>query len=117
MSTKRSSARAGDDAHLVRPVTAPPPSPSSGRRRESPRSVELSWCRPGLLRTSGKPAMLRTRVTLAEAVMTDPHPGTGRAGPEVEALVRASRWYEHQEALGVRRLGDAPLDRTGPPTP
>jgi hypothetical protein len=31
--------------------------------------------------------------------------------------VRASRWYEHQEALGLRRLGDAPLELTGSPTP
>jgi hypothetical protein len=29
-----------------------------------------------------------------------PRSGTGRADPKAEAGVRASRWYEHQEALG-----------------
>jgi hypothetical protein len=56
-----------------------------------------------------------------------PHPAS-RRGPGLHSWdrqgqsrsgskVRASRWYEHQEALELRRLGDAPLDLTGSPTP
>lgn len=45
------------------------------------------------------------------------HPWDRQGQPRSGSKVRASRWYEHQEALEVRRLGDAPLDPTGSPTP
>jgi hypothetical protein len=68
------------------------------RRRQNRRRLETRV-------PSGTPAGTRS-------------PSWDRQGrPGTEAMVRASRWYEHQEALELRRLGDAPLDLTGVRTP
>jgi len=87
--------------------------------------VAVCYVLPGLPRTTGKPAMIGIRVSSGPKSFADPGepapgrspsltqvsharqagrdsvpaPGTGRAGAEAEVRVRASRWYEHQEAL------------------
>jgi hypothetical protein len=88
--------RLGPDPLPAGPVTI------RGSRLSSGRAVGGS----GPATSSGKPAEARSPLHGEQQ-------GHSRSGSKV----RASRWYEHQEALEVRRLGDAPLDRTGSPTP
>ena len=108
MSTKRPSGRGGDDTHLSGQLLRLPPSPSSGRRRELPRGVELSLLSGSLfhLRQAGcgpdpghlrpKPAVTRVPCRLrrtvaatsgpaprpASRLRTRSPPWTGRADPK-----------------------------------
>jgi len=99
---------------LVTRVSQLRPKPSLTRTSHARQAGRDSVSRPSRGRTAGES---RPASPPASRLGLGLRPGTGRADPGTEARVRASRWYEHQEALELRRLGDAPLDRAGAPTP